>query len=544
MYKIIISTLMLLCWAICSAQNDVGIGTLTPAARLDVRGNGIGYDVFNASNDVVGPLDSILSLSSLGHLGIGTTNTGNYKIVAVGRPSAFSPQIEVWKGNPNILGSFMLGDINDFGLPPNNGVFNLYFNNNPGISLLAFGDSYFNGGKLGVGIGIGAGAPVPNEMLHLGGALVVGPSSGTPPLAGTIQWTGPGGSFMGYDGAQWLQLDQQIVFPNDWTIQGNPWGSQEILPIVPGSTLSMGPLGSPNPGAMVWFPDLAAPGMTNLQLMIEGTSNGPAVFSNAAMMFRRSDWSIVPPALLGQYWMGILNTGADLMVSSTTPTAPSAQADNTTILNSSPMGIVDLPNQSRVRAIVPNIDWGSWQLVQSNTWTPINFTNPVPGTTLAPGSPVWDEQGEFTNATSPGQATPPVNAFFTATEEGFYQVNARCEFETDEYQDDLIVLPVYMQQNSFVSIAIYIDIAGGGSNWLRIATGNNLQVTNNIPLPPPAPDGATETLSNNNAPNVSDVIYLQPGDRVSIWAFHWAMTPMLIRAWQDGNLYFSIHKVS
>jgi hypothetical protein len=542
--KIFLTGIFIIFNLCASAQNDVGIGTTNPQAKLDVRGNGITYDIFNASNDLAAPLDSILSLSKLGHLGIGTTNTGNYKIVAVGRPSAFSPQIEVWNGNPNSAGSILLGDLVDYGTPLNNGALNLYFNNNQAVAIRALGNSFINGGN--VGIGIGMGTTLPNEMLHLGGALVVGAATNPVPVPGTIQWTGTGGNFMGYDGTGWVSLDQQVVTVPDWTIQGNPFGGPEIVPVQNGSTLSMGPLGAPNPGAMVWLPDLAVPGMTPVQLMLEGTSAGPVFFSNAAMIFRRSNWTQLPPQTLGEYWMGIYNTNNNFVLSNITPPAPSAQADGRTILTSSSAGIVDLPNQSRVRAIVPNIDWGSWQLVQPNTWTPINYTNPIPGTPLATGAPMWDEQGEFTNATSPNQVTPPVNAFFTATEAGFYQVNARCEFETDEYQDEGLTYPVVMRPNAYVSIAIYIDIAGGGANWLRFACGNNLQVTNNVLVSPPFPEypGATQTLSNNNAPNVSDVVYLQPGDRVSIWAFHWAFTPMMIRAWQDGYLYFSIHKIS
>ena len=545
MKKIFIICLLLLSFIYLAAQNDVGIGTNNPAAKLDVQGNGINYDVFNASNDKISPLDSIVSVSSRGHLGIGTTNIGTYRLVSEGSPSAFSPQIEVWQGNPNLAGSKMLCDINDQG--GTIGLLSLYLlGGTKNVQLSASGISYLNGGKVGIGI-LG-----PKEILHLNGALVVGMHTSAPPneVAGTIEWNGA--NFMGFDGSAWRALDAQpIVTPPDWTIQGNPWGGPEIVPITIGSTLSMGPLGAPNSGAMVWLPDLAAPGMTPVQLMVEGTSNGPVVNSDAAMLFRRSDWSQQPPALLGEYWMGIYNATNELVIANATPLLPAAQADNTTVMTSSPVGIVSLDNQSRVRAIVPNINWGSWQLVQPNTWTPVNFTNPIPGIPLVAGTPMYDEQGEFTNATTPNQATPPVNAFFTAHEAGFYQINARFEFETDEYQEfdpdsNLIIQQVFMRPNAYVSIAIYIDLAGGGNNWLRLAMGNNLQITNNVPLagPPPQYENATETMTNNNAPNISDVIYLQQNDRVSIWAFHWAYTPMMIRAWQDGDIYFSIHKVS
>ena len=100
-----------------------------------------------------------------------------------------------------------------------------------------------------------------------------------------------------------------------------------------------------------------------------------------------------------------------------------------------------------------------------------------------------------------------------------------------------------MRADAYVSISIWYDFQG---TFVNFAEGNNLQVTNNIPLVP-QPSGfqeeVTETMHNNNAPNVSDVVYLQAGDRIAIYVMHWALTPMMLRV-GDNKLYVSIHKIS
>jgi hypothetical protein len=110
---------------------------------------------FLSLNEAMGQLTWLWSGSNIynantGNVGIGTSNIGLYKLlVHGGPPSAFSPQVEVWNGNPNVPGSKMLADINDNG--GFNGIFNLYLNGNRTISLLASGNSFLNGGNVGIG---------------------------------------------------------------------------------------------------------------------------------------------------------------------------------------------------------------------------------------------------------------------------------------------------------------------------------------------------------------------------------------------------------
>ena len=381
---------------------------------------------------------------------------------------------------------------------------------------------------------IGLGLTNPLENLHLSGALLLGSTAGN--NAGTIRFNGA--NFEGYDGSTWKPLD--FTWADPWILQPNiPFGNLEFVSGPQPMSLSFAFPGIPNPLARLYVTDMSAPGIFPHQLALESITNGTAPL-NASALFRLST-GMSPP--LVDYSLGLYGADATFKLCNTTSLSATAHSDNNTIIRTWPNGIVDFSNQSRVRADVILIDWNQWQIIQPNVWTPVNYTNPLPALPLVGGIPVWDEQGEWTSAVSPGQ--PIVggqpNSFFTAATDGFYQVNARCEFETDEYWDGQ-ANQVYMRPNAYVSIAIFYDFMG---QWMNFSIGNNLQVTNNVPLasPPPQWPDATERMTNNNAPNVSDIVWLQAGDRISIWVFQWAFTPMQLRV-GDNVLYVSIHKIS
>jgi hypothetical protein len=204
-----------------------------------------------------------------------------------------------------------------------------------------------------------------------------------------------------------------------------------------------------------------------------------------------------------------------------------AQSDNTTMIRALPNGIIDLPNQSRVRAY-QNDPSGTNQMIIPNAWRPVNFTHDFP----APQG--YDEQLEFVvaagGANMPIGGAPPnfiENSFFVALQEGYYQVNARVSFAPEYSQEGG---PVMINPMSFISIAIYTGPGPGAT--AMYAQGNNLQI--GMPAGP---------IFYNNAPNVSDVVYLLPGQIISIWVFQSANTPMDLMQ-GSSQTYVSIHKVS
>ena len=167
-------------------------------------------------------------------------------------------------------------------------------------------------------------------------------------------------------------------------------------------------------------------------------------------------------------------------------------------------GIIDFDAQSRARAFLTHV-----QIIQSSVWTPIEFDDDF----TAPAG--YDQQGEFTLWTP-----APTPAFFTATETGYYQINARTEHE---YMDPA------QPQPGYVSIAIFV-------NGAIYAQGNNLQMI----------DRALEILNFNNAPNVSDVVLLKVGDVVEIRTWQSLDAGPGVTALIPGpeKTYVSIHKSS
>jgi hypothetical protein len=418
------------------------------------------------------------------------------------------------------------------------------------LSILLFSALIYSTGLWAQNIGMGI--PNPQEKLHVNGAVIVGlhlqPAGSEVP--GTISFSGS--SFQGFNGTNWVNLDGP---DNDWLIQGSPWGAPELCPVQIPASISMGMPGLPNQGAMVWLPDIAAPGIVPNLLMLESTQNQPQVPGwDVSMNFRLSDWITNPglPTPLFDYTMGIFAPDNTFKLTNQFVLTPSFQADQTTMLRTHPSGIVDLNNQSRVRAAVWTADPPAGpQLIAPFTWTPVNFTITGVGP-ASPGPFLWDRHTEFTVAGAPSTPAPPVNAFFTATEEGYYDVCSRVEFLVDTYFDtlEMMNLPVYVGLDSYVTIAVYVDWNGSGT-WIRHGLGNNLAISNNVIIGgPPGFEEACSPLRFNNAPNVCDVVYLQQNGRISIWVYHTALTPMNLWptfypnvSW-DEYIYVAIHKSS
>ncbi len=167
-------------------------------------------------------------------------------------------------------------------------------------------------------------------------------------------------------------------------------------------------------------------------------------------------------------------------------------------------GIVDLGHQSRARAFLAH-----FQTLPAGNWIPIQFDDDF---TMPTG---YDQQGEFTLWTS-----TPSPAFFTATETGYYQINARANYDCSSTA----------QLNWYGSVSIAIFVNGD-----IYAKGNSLQMVE-------FENGNTFLSS---APNVSDVAYLQANDVVDIRAWQTLEPSGLVSLTPTSSLtYFSIHKLS
>jgi hypothetical protein len=204
------------------------------------------------------------------------------------------------------------------------------------------------------------------------------------------------------------------------------------------------------------------------------------------------------------------------ITNSTSMTGGSPQGDATTMLQAHPSGILDFNNQSRARAFLTHP-----QLIPIGWW-PIEFDDDF-------SFPLGhDQQNEYT-LWSPGPTPPPTNAFFQATEEGYYQVHARTEFEYMPNPDQPAINPM-----GYVSIMIVVTDPTGMVTYH--SQGNNLQMV--MPL-------FHEIMLFNNAPNVSDVVYLKVGDMVEIHAWQ-DIDPgaFLSLVFGPEKTYVSIHKDS
>jgi len=358
---------------------------------------------------------------------------------------------------------------------------------------------------------VGIGLTNPLEKLHVNGAVLLGNTANS--NSGAIRWNGS--NFLGYNGSSWVNLDFNWTDP--WVLGANiPFGNPEFSAGPQPMSLSFAFPGVANPLARLYVTDMSGPALFPHLLALETITGGAAPL-DASLLYRIST-NLAPPNI--DYSVGIFGIDGTYKVCLGAVLTPTAQSDNTTLIRAYPSGIVDFNNQSRVRAyqVDPN---GFSQAILPGVWTPVNFNLDSP---LPVG---YDEQGEFTLAAAANQPTPVENAYFTAATEGYYQVNARCEFDVASAD---ILTP-----QSYVSIAIFQGTGPGLT--VPYAIGNNLQIAYSGAAGEPIP------LFYNNAPNVSDVVYLLAGEIISIWVWQSGTIPMWLIQGPD-KLYVSIHKVS
>jgi hypothetical protein len=177
-----------------------------------------------------------------------------------------------------------------------------------------------------------------------------------------------------------------------------------------------------------------------------------------------------------------------------------AQSDGVTMFRAFPSGIVDLNNQSRARVFQqmnPNINPPNpnvGQFIPFASWTEVNFDIRS-----------YDNQIEWNLATNATSGP----SYFKATEDGYYQINARVDFilsyfEQEGGEEIVIHYPNYP---GYVSIAVFVS-NDNGQTWNMYAQGNKLQGADN--------NSGWNDLQNNLAPNISDVVELQQNDLLDV----------------------------
>jgi hypothetical protein len=300
------------------------------------------------------------------------------------------------------------------------------------------------------------------------------------PGKGLLVYDSTLGNFWFYAGTAWKDL-----------IHERFWSRNAVI----GSTYLSNPtdfvgIGTAMPGYPVHLINFNAIN-DNPTLLIQQTGTGDAsvgVFLNPFRVFS----------------VGYDNSHNQFKISDTSVLTGTGYTDSHTMIaiSQSNPGIIHFNNQSRARAwlagvMIPPVGMG--QLIPAGNWCPVFFDN------LS-----FDSQGEL--GVLPGQS----QGAFTAREEGYYQVNARTQFAADP--------PV--NPNSFVAIAIFVN----GVAW---AMGNRLSMYDE-----------DDPNQENNAPVVSDILHLVPGDVVTIRVFQTYSAVSAICVGGSAVTYFSIHKLS
>ncbi len=237
------------------------------------------------------------------------------------------------------------------------------------------------------------------------------------------------------------------------------------------------------------------------------------------------------------YSTGLISSFNQYVIRNTSAISVGTQSDGNTMLTAHYSGILDFSNQSRAR-VFQSIQYdanhpNAGQLIPFANWTEIFYDLNT-----------YDEHGEFTL----GNYQTGAPSFFKASEEGYYQVNARIDFILYDIINGEAINHPY--PDGYVSIAIFVS-TDGGNTYNMTAQGNKLQGTDNNF------GGGDTDLQNNISPNLSDVIHLNPGDMVKIFAWQsvghdgTSGIPLPLRIKEqngvggpDTQIYCSIHKAS
>ena len=326
------------------------------------------------------------------------------------------------------------------------------------------------------------------------------------------------GQFLGWNGASWMPANEgqtlsvtgnslAISGGNSVTLPGSAWGVNG--PDIYFNTGNVG-IGFNTPQTYLHISDVA--GMVPPQLQIDNAFAGSQ--GNASIGFATTNTPM-------NYTIGLDNAMAEFKISAASQLMPAMQNDGVTMYKVIPPGITSFNNQSRARVF--QSAGAPPEIIPFATWQPVDFDTPD-----------YDTHAEFTLG-AVGSSAPggPAISTFTAIEEGYYQVNARTDFQFMEDYD-----PSSLNINGYVCIAIYVGT--GGSPATIFSKGNKLQGS---VFAMSASEELFFALPNNLAPNVSDVIYLRPGDTVEIWVWQDIYSTMgLVPG--SPETYVSIHKIS
>ena len=333
-------------------------------------------------------------------------------------------------------------------------------------------------------------------------------SDPTSSATGLLYYNTGSNFFKYYDGSAWKYIPVR-----DEILWASGTGS-----IVPKTISDKVGLGTSSPAT--WLHILETSGGNSPQIELENNqSNG---FSAVSYTITAG----VPNN--SAYSAGVVGSDRTFVICNTAALSAGSQSDNTTMMKAFNSGIVDFNNQSRARVYQGRDNVAYGQVIPYNSWTEINYT-----------ARSYDEHLEWTLASAYNNGP----SYFTATADGYYQINARIDFILEDPEThEAIHNPNYP---GYVSIAIFVS-TDNGQTWNMYAQGNKLQGADN--------NNGWNDLQNNLAPNISDVVKVNSGDLIDIRAYQnlWNTNgglPLRILEQNSagGNstqIYVSIHKIS